>query len=279
MTDPHCGYVYGLMRPGIILPAQTDLEDYFRPPVTSTQQMLWGFLTDDIRRLEAMAGEDSIYLTMGGDICQGNHGQSVLVSPRWADQITIAVDMLKEFCKLPTLKAIRMVKGTRFHVGAGGGAEVQVAGRLKHEKNIDVDVEAYYHALLTIRGVTFDISHHGPTTGMRKWLKGNQLRYYLRDIILDHLADGKEPPDCVLRGHYHERAIELVHEHTDQGTYKTWGAIIPAYSISNDDYTKKVTRSKGKMTVGMVVWEIIDGRIIEAHDWTRTIDIRRREIL
>jgi len=275
-SDIHCGYKYGLMNPKTVLPPMNDREEFHVPEMTATQRTLWEHSRKDIEFTKKLAGKDEIYLLFMGDIIQGTLLRNqMLVTPRESDQKLIAIDALKEWFMLENLKAARFIKGTGVHSMDHGSAELEVANFLK--KKYGKDVSAWHHMRLTIGNAVFDIAHHGSNTGSRAWLKGNTLRYYVRSIMVDELQNGERPPDVVLRGHYHDRTFETVHIHTKKETYKTFGAVCPGYAIFSDDYTLKVTKAKTYMTSGMIVFEIIDGRIVEIHDKTVTYDVRRRE--
>lgn len=277
-TDTHGGYSFGLMRPDIVLPPLDDMGEYITPPVTEAQRMMWPWAMEDIEYTKQLAAGDDVFFLFLGDATHGSRfPDRMTVTPRAGDQFSIAKDTLRHWFMLPNLIGARFIKGTGSHVYSHGSAEQILANWLKD--TYKKDVEVWYHMNLDLRGIRFDIAHHGPNTGSRDWLKGNTLRYYIRSIVTEHLKSQEVPPDIILRGHYHDRTIELLHTHTRRGTVKTWGAICPAYSLSLDDYTKRATRSKGILTVGTLIVEIYDGRIIEIHDRTHALDIRRQEVI
>lgn len=277
-TDTHGGYSFGLLCPHTELPPLDDNNGWRHPEMTATQIKLWEWAKQDISEVKKIAGKDPIFVLFVGDATQGTKiPDQYLVSPRMADQLIIARDTLGLWLEEKKVQGMRMVKGTGWHVFQHGSAEITVAEMLKDKYK--KDVSAWYHMDLELGGVRFDIAHHGPNTGTRDWLKGNTLRYYIRSIVFDLLKDGQEPPDIILRGHYHDRCIEMLHTHLTERTIKTWGAVCPAYSLFTDDYTKRATRSKAKMTVGTLAIEIIEGRIVEVHDLTHVVDVRKREVL
>lgn len=267
------------MRPGIVLPPLDSDEDdeEWSPPVSAIQRKkLWpGYLHDKQRAIDLADGDD-LFVLMIGDSIQGTLlPDQLLVSHRLSDQEAIAEDFFEPWLLLPNFKFMRLIKGTAAHVMKAGSAELTIARHLKQKHG--ADVSAWYHLDLTAYGVEIDLAHHGPATGSRAWLEGNELRLYVKSIMSKSLEAGRRPPDLVLRGHYHDRIIELVHKPTWGEMYKTWAAVCPAYSIFGDDYTRKATKSKDHMTYGMLAVEIIDGRIKEIWDWAHTIDVRRHE--
>ena len=78
------------------------------------------------------------------------------------------------------------------------------------ESHPKLDIGIAHHGRFAVDGVTFDLAHHGPSSGSRWWLRGNTARYYLRDRMLDDMALGKPPADVYLRGHYHVNIWETL---------------------------------------------------------------------
>lgn len=276
--DPHGGHRFGLMLPGVVLPPLDEGDDEWVPQLSATQKKLAEWYEQDRQAVLDLADGDDIFLLMGGDVIQGTLlREQLLVSPRLSDQFAIAEHFLEPWCRLPNLRFMRFCKGTGVHVMNKGSAELTIAQHLR--ERFGKDISAWYHMDLKAYGVEIDVAHHGPPTGSRSWLRGNELRYYTRSIMDDHLKNGRRPPDLVLRGHYHDRTLELVHIHTWGETFRTWAAICPAYSIFADDYTLKATRSKDHMTAGLLAFEIIDGQVKQIYDWAHTLDIRKREVI
>jgi hypothetical protein len=131
-----------------------------------------------------------------------------------------------------------------------------------------------YHGLMDINGVTVDYAHHGPYPGSREWLKGNVARFYLRDLMLRDIQDGKRPPDLVLRAHYHSPA----HEYLEQSNQASELYVVPSY-CGLDDHSTQATQSIDRVTFGMLAIETVDGKIVGRHKFYHSIDIRKREAL
>lgn len=135
-----------------------------------------------------------------------------------------------------------------------------------------------YHGLLDIDGFLIDYAHHGPFTGSRVWLDGNELRYYLRNIMLREIMDGRTPPHMVIRGHYHVYRKEFLEIAANGQSYEGWAIVMPGFTFK-DDYTRRATRSEYKQSVGLIAFEILDGYMYRSHKFIKTIDIRTKEIL
>ena len=307
MADTHAGYQFGLCPPNIKLPKMDDYlakiltapspqeqldglfdgwYDYevWTPELTATQVQLNAWYEQDYKAVLDWIDGDPFYLLHLGDTCQGNAmPRQYLMTPRMIDQVIIAEEILTPIAMQKNCLGGRFVKGTTWHTYSHGSAEMTVARLLQQKTRKPFKV--WYHIDMELGGVKYDIAHHGPTNSTREWLAGNLLRYYTRDIVARHLKNGIEPPDVVLRGHYHDRKIELWIEHLHERTIETWAAICPAYALFMDDYTLKATKSKPFMTAGMLVTEQIDGKVmgvrdtIGDHQLVHTVDIRMKEQL
>jgi len=273
-TDEHAGHVLGLCSPDSVLeregPNRT-MEKY-HPSLTATQQWLWQARTEDIGGLEMLAGEDEIIVFDLGDPVQGNAFPRELVSTRQADQLEIAHSNKVPILSLPTVRRAFFVKGTGVHELGEGSAQMTLAKRLAAE--LHKPIEVMYHAEVEIDGYVMDLAHHGPPPGVRNWLRGNVLRLYTQSIMDDALKSEHAPPNFLARGHYHQYVTEVV---TRQNA-KTWecrATICPAYCLI-DDYARKVAKSPYRATVGMIALEIVGGRLVQQHEFIRTLDFRTR---
>lgn len=278
LSDLHAGYPFAPLHPETVLPALDDRgeqieNEYVQPTRTATAKMLYDMMEADRKKCFDMIGEEPAFLLFEGD---ARHGRPTTVSPRVTDHDIIAVDLLRPWLAPPNVEWARFIKGTEYHVGKYGQGELAIARALASD--LRKDIKAYHHVELHAYGVILDVAHKGAAAGSRAWLRGNELRYYVKSIQDNYLKVGKPPPDAVLRGHYHDRTIVHVENPTWDRTWWTWGAIVPAYSLHMDDWTRHATRSKDHMTVGVLLIEIVDGRIAMIHDFTHDIDIRRREV-
>jgi hypothetical protein len=310
MSDNHAGYQFGLVPPNVKLPklddylARATMEgatpqteeqveglfmgwyDYevWTPELTATQKQLWEWFETDRQAVLDWIDGDPFYLIHIGDTCQGNAlPRQYLMTPRFIDQLIIAEEILAPIAEQPNCLGGRFVKGTTWHAGYHGSAEMTVARLL--QKRTKKPFKVWYHMDMHLDGIRWDIAHHGPNNSAREWLAGNSLRYYTRDLVARHLKNGEQPPDVVLRGHYHDRKIEVWIEHLNDRSIQVWSAICPAYALFMDDYTLMATKSKPFMTAGMLVTEQVDGKFkgvfdeVGDHSIVHTVDIRMKEQL
>jgi hypothetical protein len=279
LTDPHSGHALGLYNPETKLKVdpKVDGKDYWTPSITPAQEWLWKHYSRDLKELSKFVGRDDLYVTLAGDVCQGNAHKSELVSIRDFDQVDISAQALDPIMRLKQLKRLIILKGTDAHEIYAGSLSMSVSAIMNGKYPGKVD--NYFHPLLKIDGVNIDVSHHGPTSGKRAWLRGNELGWYVRDIMLDNLANGRRPPDVVARGHVHVYALAVMNIITDEETFYTLGMILPPMCLL-DTYARKVAQSPPYVRTGIVALEIIDGKInYKPQEWLHTLHLRTERSL
>ena len=278
-SDTHAGMRFALMRPGVALPQEpingVPVEDY-KPRATAAQIHLWGRYIKDIAKAKTIIrGRETCFIDLA-EMTEGLRWMRELVTTRMSDQFWIARDNLQPIIAMKNISHFRFVTGTGVHVFQEGSSAQMIANSLALETGRDFKVAD--HWLLNLWGVKIDLAHHGPWPGSRNWLKGNVLRYDIRSMMIDSIGSGEDPPDLVLRGHYHQYVPEIVEYRSNGRTYRTWVSISPSYALLNS-HSLKATRSTPRVTNGMLLYEIRDGKIIERHEMIETIDLRTRETI
>ena len=281
ITDKHGGNALGLMNPDTVFYKKNkrgDLEEYTLP-INDTQEWLWEVYGKIIKRAKQTAkrSDSPLFVIDLGDQTQGFKYHTELVSTSLADQILIAKANLMPWYNLKRLKAVRLIAGTASHEFEEAGSTVLVSRNLK-DKYPDIDTRPMFHGLFDFGGVTIDAAHHGPNDSSREWLKGNSARYYLRDLMTREIMSGREPPKLVLRGHYHVRIYETLRIWTETKCYQSHIIVGPPLCAFGD-YARQITRSAFQVTVGGVIIEVVDGKILEPEFISETIDVRTKEKL
>jgi hypothetical protein len=280
LSDTHAGSKLSLMNPDVVCydedPETGQLVPY-TPNLTASQKYLWGLYVQGIEYVKDLAGGDDVYVIHNGDITQGNKYPQQLVSTRMADQITIACANVRPLVKIPNIKAVRIVAGTGSHAFEEASSEILVTSWLKASYP-DLNTDVLYHGHAMFSGLDVDYAHHGPGAGIRAWTKGNVAYLTLKSHMMSEVMRGKTPPRLYLYSHFHEY-IRVDHELKAGNTfYNSTLIVTPSFSMLND-HARQVTRSESEITNGMVVVEIVDGKILEIHKLMKSIDIRTREIL
>lgn len=263
------------MNPAAKLP---DLLTGELEPVTlnKLQLQLWAWYIDDIEAACRLAGDDEMVVAHVGDATQGNRFLDDLSEPNTGRQVLIAAANMEPWKQARHLRAFRFIVGTGVHVFGAGSTEMLLNKILGEQLGIDTAV--VYHDLLTIDGVECDLAHHGPHPGGRAWLRGNMLRLYTLSLMQDELENGRTPPHFLARGHYHSLAYEVVTRRAHGQTFQTHACILPSYCFIGD-HARKAAQSPRYITIGLVAVEIVGGQIHKVHDFTRTLDTVRREVL
>jgi len=280
--DTHAGSEYGLLHPETVLERerQDGIIEKYNPTLTEIQKFLFhDIYRPFVQEIMEFAGTDDVIVIHKGDVTQGNKYSEELFSPRLSDQITIAIKNMSEILQYPNVRIFRMIKGTSSHSFQEGSSDKLVANSLRLMYP-EIDIAVQYHGLYTIQSVDtlIDASHHGPSAGSRKWLEGNNFRYYLRDIMIREMLKGNKPPDIISRAHSHTP----VEEYLSINDNRTWGFISPAMQFPTG-YARQVVSSLFEITMGMLAIEVVlhdNGRKTIYPFWhTKKLDIRTKEIL
>ena len=278
LSDIHSGHKLGLANPNTIL---EDIENgkvrTYSPQLSETQLFMWETYEWGKEEVMKLAGKDNVILIHDGDPTHGKASFLETMTTRLSDQILIAQANFEVWLKHKNVKMVRFAVGTGIHEFGEGSASVIVANALRGE-HYNVDISVVYHGVLDVNGFKIDYAHHGPNIGSRKWLEGNELRLYLRSIMMSELMGGNAPPNLVIRGHYHTYRREFLEIGTNGKFHESWAMLLPGFTFK-DDYTRRATRSDFKQTIGIIALEIIDGYLYRTYPFIRTVDIRTHEIV
>jgi hypothetical protein len=278
VSDEHGGHKLGLCNP------KTKLEDItngkvtvYSPQISATQEFLWEVHEWGKDETMKLAGKDDVILIHDGDPTHGKASFLETMGTRMSDQFAIAEANFDVWMKYKNVKMVRFAAGTGIHEMGESSSSLTIANSLRRSYP-EKDIGVVYHGLLDIKGFTIDYAHHGPNAGSRIWLSGNELRYYLRSIMLGEIMEGKRPPHLVVRGHYHTYRREFLEMPSHGKLVDSWAMLLPAFTFK-DDHTRKVTKSNSKQTVGMVALEIVNGKLVDSIPFIRTVDIRTQEVV
>lgn len=282
-SDTHGGHEGGMLNPDTVLWKEIKVEgggidlEPWTPILTSTQQMIWHLYEQHRASVIELAGKDEVIPIHNGDLTQGKKYMNGLVSNRMADQPLIAEYNMRPWFKYSNVKKMRLMACTGSHGFDDNSAAILVATLLSY-KYPEHDIATRYHGLFDAGGLSVDVAHHGPPPGSRIWLRGNEVRYYTKDIMQRAVNEGTMPPDLVVRSHYHTPVEERVTMFYDFGRHTTVSILTPSYDMVTP-YARQTVRSPSHVALGMAAVEVVDGKIIEIHWFYKTWDIRAREKL
>ncbi len=279
ISDTHGGHRLGLCNPNTEIEVEGSTGEIVKQKVglNEPQEFLWETYLNGLKRFKELAGGDPIAVIHNGDIVQGNHFPREQIGTRIYDQILISYMNFLPIIEILNPRYILLSKGTGSH-DLGEGSATMLLCKMLTEKYPGITTTASYHSKDKIFGLWIDYAHHGSMTGRRIWLRGNEMRYYLRDIMMGELALGKRPADVYLRGHYHAywREFLTIEFHGDD--YESWMINLPSLCFLGD-YGVQATRSPIAIQVGMVAMEIIDGSLHKIHKHIESIDTRTTQEL
>jgi hypothetical protein len=273
-SDTQGGSVHGLMDPDTTWQEITRSGEivWYKPALNDIQIFLDLLYKSHIKRCFDLAGEDEVAPLFGGDITDGiKHADPDTLTMSVARQQAIALKLLYPWLECENVKRFRMAEGTSAHEFDGAGMAYMIAEYLK-AKYPTKDIGVVQHGLIDIDGFTIDYAHHRASPGKRHWLKGNEARYYLRDIMNREIMQGRRPPDVVWGSHYHEPVIEELRVNGHKSTL----IITPSYSFPGA-WTRQATKSVYEIANGMMVLEVIGGKLVDIHEYIERSDIRTRE--
>ncbi len=282
--DTQTGDASSLLNPETPIPAY-EIDDagervqvgIRNPELRPIQDRLWKWHEQGREDIGKLAGEDPIVLLEMGDMTQGNRFSDDLAENNLSAQVIESIWSVKPWMDMPNLISVYVTRGTGVHVWGEGSSETLVTGNLRLMYP-DKKVQIADHYLLTIDNFTIDIAHHGPFPGSRNWLKGNVVELYAKSVMMDDIAAGKQPPNAMLRAHFHEMIYRPVVYQAGGNCWEmpTW--ITPPYCGINS-HAVKVAKSPARMGVGLLALEIVNGKLYDWHKFTHVIDLRAREVV
>jgi hypothetical protein len=276
LADGHSGFDRGLLGPHVTLLDEDEQGNAvpWQPQQREFQKWLWGRFLAYIERIKEIAQDIRIVVFYVGDACWGIKHPGT-ISARMSDQVAIAAQSLAPLLALPNVVSYRQIYGTEAHNFGQGSAEILLSKQIQSAFP-EMDVGCAMHMLGTIDGVPFDVAHHGPMPGSRLWLRGNVMRYGLKDILLSDANEGSVPARVIVRAHYHTY-VRVVEPWRDKGEEKISDMILLPGLCGMSHYAVKITRSSWKLDVGVVVFHVRDGELLQVYPLWDNVDIRARE--
>jgi len=175
------------------------------------QLLEWEFWLNSWDTVAELRRGRQLIVCHNGDAIEGiHHGTTQLMTMRKDVQ-----ERIHYRCMQPVLDRVSFrqgrdrlfyITGTEPHVGPGSSTEERIARTLLDIKPDDNTVGSYVkkRLLLRVGGNLISIAHHGPGRGARNWLRGNNLRWFLKSYYLDCLETKAEMPRFIVRSHRHQ---------------------------------------------------------------------------
>lgn len=275
-TDHHANNKWGLLTPGTrvegITPMGEPYEHEFK--LNPEQRFLHAVRESAVKGVRHIVGDAPVTYLHLGDYVQGWKHPTDIITDSPYEELVIAQHNLRWLYDRLNIDKIRLVYGTAAHDGIRHEAVKSIKSMVAGYAD---DVELVWHGVATVDGVTIDYSHHGAGIGIRDWLKGNQIRYYVKSIMSEDLKRGKTPPRLMLRGHYHAYHWETTRERIGDKFVTTDYVLVPSL-CGMGAFATQVTGSKHLIQNGSILLEI-DGDKFHIHDWVVERDLRKKELL
>lgn len=252
-------------------------DGYDTPHLSPVQKKLWEWHTKDIEKVRELANDDEIILLEMGDLTQGNLFKDDLAETSLEAQYFIAKASLYPWLELPNLERVYVVLGTSVHNWGVGSSETMLTHHLMDEYP-DKKFTVSNHYLMSIDEFKIDVAHHGPGPGIRNWTRGNVLRLYSESILSDDIAYGVAPPNLLLRAHFHEFVAAHATRVVGDKLWELPAYIAPPYCFIGA-HAIKACKSPTRMSVGVLAFEIINGRLMKTYPFLHTVDLRTKEVL
>lgn len=259
VSDTHAGHEAGLANPAAEIVDLHTGETHGRAP-NARRDWLWGHYAADVAAVLAFAGGAPITLCHLGDATHGNARPEDVGELAQHAQVTLAAANMEPW-RAGNVTGIELVAGTSWHEFSVGNTTALLMDLLQGTWP-GVRVQAHQHPLVAAGGVVFDLAHHGPPPGSRKWLEGNGLRLHVKDRMMRDLERGHTPPQVMAFGHYHTLAYEVVTLKWGGNVYTTTGLLCAPYCLPGA-YAVQASRSTPYVEVGVAAFACDDGRITD----------------
>ena len=306
-SDKHANHRLGLCNPSTVLPADDEVGrgSDVQVQISPFQGALWEMYSEDVAGVLDFAGGDEVIVFDLGDRTHGSKYPDNQMSNCMADQFAIARANWAPWMLKPNVRRFRFSKGTGAHTYGEGSSETILASELAYFvaamgagatpydsgssetrlasdlQGLDpgIDVRAVYHGVAEVNGIRLDYAHHGPGPGMRDWTQGNQVRYYLRSLIIEQRRMGLPACDVYVRGHRHAFVHEALTNELWAGELHTYHMVtLPSY-CGMGAYGHQATFSAPFQWFGTVAVEILDGEVGRIKPFVHCVDIRTWEVL
>lgn len=210
---------------------------------------------------------DEVITVLGGDEV---HGVRV-PHETWTGSLTAQADAYIQMVLPWVNKSAKTysIVGTRYHMGDDGSIEDKIARELGVYKH-----QAFHKMEIVLGDFRVSVAHKGPKPGSRFWTRKNSMRLMLNDIAMRCLAEGREPSDLYLWGHFHEDLEDIIIAEGPWGRKEVHGQVMPAWCTPGE-YALANVNNLELADVG-IVYYTITGKHLERHSYVKKWDAVER---
>jgi len=275
-TDHHANNKWGLLQPGTLIEEiAPDGTEYFEEPdLNPEQEFLHALRSEALKGVKKIVGKNPIDFVFLGDAHQGTKHVTQYVSQLSSASTRIMIENFRPIFKQLNIRNAEVLFGTAAHDGMGftHPKSLVMALRAEFQKS---DIRLSWHTDIDVDGYVINCAHHGSGTGLRNWLKGNEMRYYLKSLVEDYKDQGEVPPNLVLRGHFHGYHWETIRKYLPSGFSQTDMLLVPSL-CGMGAFAKQVTKSRTDIINGSLLLEIRDGKLFDVHEFLAYRDLKRK---
>jgi hypothetical protein len=188
ISDLHCGHEFGLTPPAW----QYKSDGHPRiSKAAAFQRALWDFAVDALENLKPI---DT--LVVNGDAIDGKGDKSGGIEQITTDRLEQG-EMAAEFINLAEAKQVRLLYGTRYHVGRDEDFEQTLVDKINAK---DVNIQG--HGFFDVNGCVLDVKHKVGGSSIPHGRHTAISRAHLWNLLwAEH---GRQPKaNIILRGHNH----------------------------------------------------------------------------
>jgi len=249
IADIHAMLKIGLMPPKVVERPGEKYEQIYRQ--NKRQKWIWKRWCATQRKLFGLKVDEIVVFLMG-DMIHGDKKDFSVHSTKLRTQSEAAVECILPYANRSSKSYA--VSGTEWHVGPDGNEESWIAGELGCYKRVVFD-----KLEVSVQGVRFMLQHKGPSLGSRKWIRGNGMRYTLKDAHIRALERGTTASDIYLWAHFHTYHHEALDIESAQGVRTIHGYTCPAW-VTADEYSLMSVKNLEFSDVGLIYFIVEDGK-------------------
>jgi len=275
-TDHHANNKWGLLQPGTLIEEiAPDGTEYFEEPdLNPEQEFLLAVRNEALKGVKEIVGKKPIDFVFLGDAHQGTKHVTQYVSQLSSASTSIMIENFRPIFKQLNVRNAEVLFGTAAHDGMGMTHPKSLVMALRAEFQ-KTDIRLSWHTDIDVDGYVINCAHHGSGTGIRNWLRGNEMRYYMKSLVEDYKDRGEKPADLVLRGHFHGFHWETIRKYLPGGFQQTDMLLVPSM-CGMGAYAKQVTKSRTDIINGSILLEVKDGALQKCHEFVTFRDLKRR---
>lgn len=276
-ADIHSNNKWGLLQPGTLIEdvAPDGTIFYEEPELNPEQEFLYEVRANALKGVKEIVGKKPLCYVFLGDAHQGYKHRGIYVSQISSAATQIMIENFRPVFKQLNVAKAEILFGTEAHDGLAHSHIRSLTSALRQEFQ-KTEIKMSWHTDLDVDGYVINCSHHGSGQGTRNWLRGNEMRYYLKSLMEDYRDTGKTPPNLVARGHFHGFHWETIRKFLPGGWQISDMILVPSL-CGMGAFAKQITKSRTDIVNGSILLEIEDGRLKDMHEFVVYRDLIRKE--